>query len=145
MDGILSVLGVSIPVVETPALNERDYGVFTGMSKQQVKAELGEEEFFLIRRGWDHPIENGETLKRVHDDRIVPFHLESVLPALQQGSTTLVVSSNNPLRAYVKYIEGISDEEVGTIELGTAEVRIYDYGVEQGLLLEAVHKIGDVH
>jgi 2,3-bisphosphoglycerate-dependent phosphoglycerate mutase len=64
----------AVPVIETPALNERDYGVYTGKSKEEVLQEKGQEEFLRIRRSWNGEIEGGETLQEVHRDRIAPFH-----------------------------------------------------------------------
>lgn len=127
------------------ALNERDYGDYTSRKKAEVRAEVGEEEFLNIRRGWDHEIPGGESLKDVHDKRVVPFHEKIIVPELALGKTALVVSSNNPLRAYVKHLEGIPDEKISAVELGTAEVRIYDFDSDLQIVGSLSKAIGDVH
>jgi 2,3-bisphosphoglycerate-dependent phosphoglycerate mutase len=127
------------------ALNERDYGIYTGQRKQDIREQYGQEEFMRIRRGWDHPIPGGESLKDVSEQRIVPFHENIIVPDLSAGKNSLVVSSNNPLRAYVKYLEAIPDNEAPGIELGTAEVRIYDFDEELNIVGQTSHVIGDVH
>lgn len=137
--------GARIPVFRDPALNEKDYGIYTGKSKAQVRQEVGDEVFQLIRRSWDYEIEGGESLSQVHA-RVVPFHVGSVVPCLERGETVLVGSHNNTLRAYVKELEGIPEDEVGGIELGTAEVRIYEFDPST-LAISGVtsHRFGDVH
>src|SRR5581483_3463239 len=56
-------LKLACPVHHSPELNERDYGIYTGQNKWQVKEKLGEEKFNALRRGWDVPIPQGESLK----------------------------------------------------------------------------------
>lgn len=137
--------GARIPIFQDPALNEKDYGIYTGKSKAQVREEVGDEAFQLIRRSWDYEIEGGESLSQVHT-RVVTFHVSSVVPCLERGETVLVGSHNNTLRAYVKELEGIPEDEVGGIELGTAEVRIYEFDPST-LAMTGVtsHRFGDVH
>ncbi|MBI2610805.1 2,3-bisphosphoglycerate-dependent phosphoglycerate mutase [Candidatus Kaiserbacteria bacterium] len=107
------------------ALKERSYGIYTGKNKWQVKEEVGEEEFRKIRRRWDHPIPEGETMKDVHD-RVVPYYKEHVLPELKRGENVLAIGHGNNFRALVKYLEGLGEEGVSDLEFGTGEVYIYD-------------------
>lgn len=111
------------------ALDERSYGIYTGKNKWQVKEEVGEEEFKKIRRSWNHPIPEGETMKDVHD-RAVPYYKEHILPELMRGENVLVVGHGNTFRALVKYLEGMSDEGVSDLEFGTGEVYIYQVDTE---------------
>jgi 2,3-bisphosphoglycerate-dependent phosphoglycerate mutase len=111
------------------ALKERHYGIHQGKNKWQVKEEVGEEEFQKIRRGWDHPIPGGETLKQVHD-RAVPYFKEHILPQLKEGQNVLISASNNSLRALTKFIKNLSDEEVSDVEIGIGEVHIYNFDNE---------------
>ncbi len=130
-------------VTIVPELNERDYGVFTGKSKVQVRGEVGDDVFQQIRRSWDYAIEGGESLKDIHA-RVMPYVNGTIVPELEAGNNVLVVSHNNTLRAVVKDIEGIPDEAASSIELATAEVRVYDYAGGDFTLFDR-HAGGGVH
>jgi len=128
---VLAGMGVapdSLPHHVSAALNERDYGIYTGQNKWQVKEQVGEEQFQAIRRGWDTPIPEGESLKQVYD-RAVPFYLHTILPLLQSGQSVLVVAHGNSIRSLMKYLETITDAGVQDLEMifGT----ILDYQVDQ--------------
>ncbi len=131
LEEICNTLEISCPTNTTPALNERDYGIYTGKNKWQVKEEVGEEEFLKLRRSWDHPIPKGESLKDVYN-RVVPFYEEVILKDLKKGNNILVVSSGNTLRALIKHIQNISDEEITKFELGFGEVYVYEYQEDGG-------------
>lgn len=106
------------------ALNERNYGIYTAKNKWQVKEEIGEEAFQKLRRGWDVPIPEGESLKDVHA-RVVPYFVEHVLPDLKNEKNTLIVAHGNSLRALAKHLENISDDAICDLEIGTGEVHCY--------------------
>ncbi|MEK7605994.1 MAG: 2,3-bisphosphoglycerate-dependent phosphoglycerate mutase [Patescibacteria group bacterium] len=114
-----------VPTEHSAALNERDYGDFTGKNKWEMEQLLGEEEFKKMRRGWDYPIPNGESLKDVYE-RAVPYFLEYILPHVREGKNILIVAHGNSLRALVKYIENISDEDIASIESSFGATLIYD-------------------
>lgn len=135
LEGILDASGqISVPYERSADINERDYGDYTGMNKWEVRDKVGEQEFNSIRRDWNHPITNGETLKDVYE-RAVPFYQQVILPRLREGKTILVVSHGNSIRALMKYIEGISDEDIANVEMpfGT----ILDYKVKDDGTLDA--------
>lgn len=123
-DEIQKELKLSCPVVQATALNERDYGIYTGKNKWEVKEQLGEKEFLNLRRGWNYPIPQGESLADVYN-RVVPFYKEKILKDLKKGKNVLVVSSGNTLRALVKYLDNISDEDVAKLEIPTGQVLVY--------------------
>lgn len=106
------------------ALNERNYGTMTGKNKWEIKEQYGDEQFTKWRRGWDEPIPEGETLKDVYA-RVVPYFQSNILPLLLEGKNVLVVASGNSLRALVKFLENISDEEIATVEITTGECYVY--------------------
>jgi 2,3-bisphosphoglycerate-dependent phosphoglycerate mutase len=108
------------------ALIERDYGVFTGLNKWEMKQKLGEEEFLKLRRSYDHPIDDGESLKQVYE-RVVPWFQEEVEPLLKEGKDVLLVAHGNSLRALIKYIEHVSDEGIAHVEMETGKPRVYDW------------------
>ena len=124
LEEIEKVLGINLATFENSALNERDYGNYTGKNKWEIKKELGEEGFKKLRRGWDVPIPNGETLKDV-DNRTVPYYESEILPKLKDGKNVLVSAHGNSLRALVKYLDGLSDSDVENLEIATGEVIIY--------------------
>lgn len=107
------------------ALNERDYGVYTGKNKWDMKKMLGEDVFNHLRRDWDYHVPEGETLKQVFE-RAVPFFKQNILPKINKGQTVLVVSHGNAIRALMKYIEKISDEAVSDLEMPFGNIIIYE-------------------
>ena len=114
-----------LPISEHEALNERDYGDVTGLDKKEVRERLGDEEYHKFKRSWDQPIPGGESLKDVHD-RVVHYYENHILEDLKAGKNILVVSHHNTLRALMKYLEKLSPDQVEKLELGTAEVRMYE-------------------
>ncbi len=114
-----------IPTIHSPALNERDYGDYTGKNKSEIEELLGPLEFDKIRRSWDYPIPNGESLAVVYQ-RIVPFYLKEILPKVIEGKNVLVIAHGNSLRALIKYIENISDKDISKVEFPFGVIVIYD-------------------
>lgn len=115
----------NVPTEHAKELNERDYGDYTGKNKWEMEQILGEQEFDRMRRSWDYPIPNGETLKMVYD-RIVPYYMEHILPKAKDGKTVLVVSHGNALRALIKYMEDIKDEKMIDVEMPFGAILIYE-------------------
>ncbi len=103
---------------------ERNYGIYTGKVKWEIKEMLGEDEFIKLRRGWDVPIPQGESLKDVYQ-RVIPKFQESILPQIKKGLNILFVAHGNSNRALMKYLEDISDELISGVEIATGEVLIY--------------------
>ncbi|MBI2031991.1 MAG: 2,3-bisphosphoglycerate-dependent phosphoglycerate mutase [Candidatus Levybacteria bacterium] len=118
-----------LKTIESPALNERDYGEFTGKNKWEIEKEVGRENFQKLRRGWYYPIENGETLKDVYE-RVVPYYRQEILPNLEQGKNVLISAHGNSLRALVKYLDNISDVDISNLEIATGEAVIYEVNSE---------------
>lgn len=125
LDEIKSVLGIDVPTFENEALNERDYGDFTGKNKWEIKEAYGEEKFEKWRRGWDEPIPNGETLRDVYD-RVIPYYEAEILPKLKEDKNVLIVAHGNSLRALTKYLGNISDEDVPNLEIQVGEVDLFE-------------------
>ncbi len=131
---------IDVPITKSDALNERDYGDYTGKNKWEMEKILGKEEFDNLRRGWDYPVPNGETLKMVYE-RVVPFYLSTLLPILREGKTVLMVAHGNSIRALMKYIESISDEDVQKINMLFGAVVIYDLDTEGHMIKKEVREI----
>jgi len=109
---------------EHAELNERDYGELTGKNKWQVKEEHGEEKFMQWRRSWDYPVPGGETLKDV-SGRVLPFYEKHILHDLRDGKNVIVAAHGNSLRALIKYLDEVADEDVHNVEIMTGEVLVY--------------------
>lgn len=122
---ILETLKISaLPFTADPALNERDYGIYTGKNKLEIQKEIGDKAYLALRRGWDCPIPQGESLKQVYE-RVVPYYDRVIAPLLAHGKHILIVAHGNSLRALMKKIEHISDEDIPGVELATGEIIIY--------------------
>ena len=124
MNEIKKVLGQDFTIVENKALDERDYGIYTGQNKWEIKKMIGEEQFQKLRRGWNVGIPKGETLEDVYD-RVVPYYEMHILPDLEAHKNVLVVAHGNSLRALVKYLDNISNEDIEKLEIATGEIYIY--------------------
>ena len=115
-----------VPIVIDKALDERNYGKLQGLNKDEVKKQYGEEQVKLWRRSWDQAPPRGESLKDVFD-RAVPFYQKYIEKDLNEGKNVLVVASHNSLRALVKYLENISDEEIINLEIPTGSLKEYNF------------------
>lgn len=138
-----------IPVHRDWRLNERHYGALQGLDKAKTKAQYGEEQFMAWRRSYDTPppaIEPGTEFSQDNDpryaaiaggpplteclkdvvDRFVPYFTEVIVPDLQAGKTVLIVAHGNSLRALVKYLDGMSDQEVVGLNIPTGIPLRYD-------------------
>ncbi len=125
---ILRVLSQTPPITNNQALNERDYGDYTEKNKWDIQKELGEDEFQKIRRSWDYPPPNGESLKMVYE-RVLPYFESEILPHLKEGKNVIIAAHGNSLRALVKYLENISEDDIANLEIGTGEAYVYDIDV----------------
>jgi 2,3-bisphosphoglycerate-dependent phosphoglycerate mutase len=86
-----------------------------------------------MRRGWDYPIPEGESLKQVYE-RVVAYYTSTILPELETGKNVIISSSGNALRSLVKYLEHISDEDISNLEIATGEVYVYKLDGEGKIL-----------
>jgi 2,3-bisphosphoglycerate-dependent phosphoglycerate mutase len=130
---------VRVPTVHAAALNERDYGDFTGKNKWEMQKLIGEHQWTCVRRDWDCPVPGGETLKMVYE-RAVSFFRKEIVPLLNAGNNVLVVAHGNSLRSIVKYIEGISDEGIAAVEVPFGMVMLYELDAEGRLLSKEVRQ-----
>ena len=141
MSGMLDSAGqFDVPYERSSAINERDYGGYTGMNKWEVQKALGDEEFQKLRRGWNYPVPGGETLQAVYE-RVVPFYQNTVLPRLKNGENILIVAHGNSLRSLTKYIENLSAEEVGHLEMMLGEIVTYEINDEGEMVSKRVDQL----
>jgi 2,3-bisphosphoglycerate-dependent phosphoglycerate mutase len=138
-----------IPVRRSWRLNERHYGALQGKDKAQTLAEYGEEQFMLWRRSFDVPppaiapddefsqssdiryaglgsdLPMTECLKDVVV-RMIPYWIDSIVPDLNDHGTVLVVAHGNSIRALVKHLDAVSDEEIASLNIPTGIPLLYE-------------------
>jgi 2,3-bisphosphoglycerate-dependent phosphoglycerate mutase len=115
-----------IPVYISEALNERYYGKLQGMNKDLAKKKYGEKRVQTWRRGYDTPPLGGESLKDTFR-RTVPFFKKYIERDLRRGKNVLVVASHNSLRAIIKHVEKVSDEDIFRREIPYGGIVEYDF------------------
>lgn len=141
LSSMLEAMGqFHVPTEHCSSLNERDYGDYTGKDKWEMEKVLGEDGWNAVRREWNCPVPNGETLKMVYE-RTVPFFLNTILPHLLAGENVLMASHGNAIRAMMKYIEKISDDDIKNVEMLFGAIVIYDLDNEGHSISKEVRRI----
>lgn len=137
-----------IPEVKHWKLNERHYGGLTGLDKQETRDKHGEEQVHIWRRSFDTPppeLEAGSAFDLSSDpryagvpvprteslkltiERVLPYWEATILPVLASGETVIISAHGNSLRALVKHLSNISDEDITGLEIPTGQPIIYDF------------------
>ena len=114
-----------VPFYVTEKLNERYYGHVQGLNKAETKKKYGEELVGQWRRAYRVAPPGGESGEDTFN-RVMPFYLEYIEKDLKAGKNVLVVASHNSLRAILKHIENISDEDIAGVELPFGALVSYD-------------------
>lgn len=126
------VLGCKdIKPIIAPEIKERNYGDLAGKNKWEMKEQYGEEQWMKWRRGWNDDVPGGETLEDVYN-RVVPYYQQTILPLLKEGKTVLLSAHGNSLRALVKYLDDISDEDIPKLEIATGGIYVYTISEADG-------------
>jgi 2,3-bisphosphoglycerate-dependent phosphoglycerate mutase len=139
-----------IPVRRTWRLNERHYGALQGKDKKATLAEFGEEQFMEWRRSYDTPpppLADDSEFSQVGDaryadlpdelmprtecladvlDRMLPYWYDAIVPDLLAGKTVLVTAHGNSLRALVKHLDGIGEQEIVGLNIPTGIPLVYE-------------------
>jgi 2,3-bisphosphoglycerate-dependent phosphoglycerate mutase len=118
-----------LPVYLSQALNERCYGKLQGLNKELTAQKYGAERVKLWRRSFNQSPPGGESLKDVFK-RAVPFYRRYVEKTLREDKNVLIVASHNSLRALLKYIEKVSDQEIINKEIPCAGIIEYEFDRE---------------
>lgn len=118
--------GDGIPVYMDHRLNERYYGALQGMEKDTAEKKFGTEQVITWRRGYLEQPPGGESLKDAHE-RMHPYLVRAILPRVRKGENVLLVAHGNTLRAAIKHIEEISEEDIAFIDLPKAKPIVYGY------------------
>lgn len=131
-------------VTSSDQLNERHYGILTGLTRTEARARYGNEQVQIWRRSftgkppdipedlafmWQIPYENfpkSESLEDVSKRAPVYFQNE-IRPALERGENVLVVSHGAPIRSILMKLKSLTEEEAAKIEIANAEFIVVDY------------------
>ncbi len=136
-----------LPVAKDWRLNERHYGGLTGLNKQEMIDRVGAEQVKIWRRSYDIPpppmpdddryevsgdrryadvdVPRSESLKDTIA-RALPYYDAEIAPALRDGKRVLVAAHGNSLRGIIKYLSGISDEDIVGLEIPTGQPIVYE-------------------
>ena len=136
-----------LPVTKNWQLNERHYGALTGLDKAETMAKHGEDQVRIWRRSFDIPppplakgsqydlsadrrytgitVPQAESLKDTIA-RVLPYWQSAIVPELQAGKRVIIAAHGNSLRALVKHLSGISDDDIVHEEIPTGQPMVYD-------------------
>ena len=113
-----------LPVYVSWQLNERMYGDLQGLNKDATRKKYGDEQVHIWRRSFDVPPPSGESLK-LTAERTIPYLETTLIPALRSGNNVFVAAHGNSLRSIIMHIEGLSEEEVLSLEVPTGQPMAY--------------------
>ena len=138
-----------LPVTKDYRLNERHYGALQGLNKAETAEKHGEDQVFIWRRSFDIPppeltpdderypvndpryrdlpkeiIPLSESLK-LTIERVLPYWEAEIAPKIQAGRRLIISAHGNSLRALVKHLDGLSDEEIPKVEIPTGVPLVY--------------------
>jgi 2,3-bisphosphoglycerate-dependent phosphoglycerate mutase len=123
-----------VPAYVSEKLNERYYGKIQGLNKKETNEKYGQEQVHLWRRSYNIAPPGGESMRDVYR-RTTPFYKKYVEKDLKEDKNVLVVASHNSLRAIVKYVENILDEEIIGLELPFGSLIEYEFDGEKYIKL----------
>src|SRR3989338_47417 len=124
---VLETLGQeSIPVIKDWHLNERNYGDLQGQNKAEAIVKYGEAQVKIWRRSYDAAPPNGESLKDTYN-RSVPYFQKTIEPEIKKGKKIILSGHHNSLRAIIKYLDNISDEDVVGLNIPYCIPLVYEF------------------
>ena len=154
-----------LPVERHWRLNERHYGALAGLNKKETAEKYGDEQVFIWRRSYDTPPppidddspDHPKLDRRYADvplselplseallhckERVMPCWNNVIAPQVKDGKRVLIVAHGNSLRALVKHIEKISDEDIAEVNIPTGIPLVYELDSE--LNFQKKHYLGD--
>jgi 2,3-bisphosphoglycerate-dependent phosphoglycerate mutase len=143
-----------LPVVHSWRLNERHYGALQGLNKADMARQYGDAQVLVWRRSYDTPppaLEPDDPRGQRHDpryaglrpedvplteclkdtvERVMPLWNESLAPAIRAGKRLLVSAHGNSMRALVKYLDGISDQDIVGLNIPNGIPLVYELDAE---------------
>jgi len=139
-----------IPVVKDWHLNERHYGALQGLNKAETAAQYGEEQVLVWRRAYaiaPNPLEADDPRHPRFDKRyaslapnelpateclkdtvarVLPYWEEVIAPTIRSGKKVVIAAHGNSLRALIKYLDGMSDDDIVHLNIPTARPLVYE-------------------
>jgi 2,3-bisphosphoglycerate-dependent phosphoglycerate mutase len=141
---------VWIPIEKNWRLNERHYGALQGLNKAETAAQYGDDQVLVWRRSYDippPPLEKSDTRYPGHDrryadlpeadlplteclkdtvDRFLPLWHEKIAPTVSAGKRVIIAAHGNSLRALVKYLDNVSEEDIINLNIPTGVPLVYE-------------------
>ena len=139
-----------IPVYRSWRLNERMYGDLQGLNKADMAEKLGQEQVHIWRRSYDTPPPAMDTKDKRHPghdrryahmptdevpateclkdtvERFLPYWVDEIVPVIKEGKRVIIAAHGNSLRALVKYLDNVSDEEIPGLNIPTGVPLVYE-------------------
>jgi 2,3-bisphosphoglycerate-dependent phosphoglycerate mutase len=143
-----------LPIVHSWRLNERHYGALQGLDKAETAAKFGEQQVLVWRRAYDTPppaLEKTDARYEALDpryadlapgqfptteclkdtvERFLPYWHETIAPAVKSGKRVLVTAHGNSLRALIKYLDNISDQDIVGLNIPTGQPLVYEFDTD---------------
>ncbi len=114
-----------IEVFKSWRLNERHYGALQGLNKAQIAKQYGDQQVAIWRRSYSIPPPAGESLKDTVE-RFLPYWTGTIEPFLRKQKRVIIVAHGNTLRALVKYLDGVSEEDIVKLDIPTGIPLVYN-------------------
>ncbi|KAH0793362.1 2,3-diphosphoglycerate-dependent phosphoglycerate mutase [Histomonas meleagridis] len=154
-----------IPVIRSWRLNERHYGALQGLNKAETAEKYGAEQVLQWRRAYAIPPpalektseyypgndkkykELDPSVLPLHEslattiDRVMPFWHDQIVPAIRSGKKVLIAAHGNSLRALVKYLDNMSEDDIVNLNIPTGVPLVYD--LDENLKPVGHHYLGD--
>lgn len=139
-----------LPVVNSWRLNERHYGALQGLNKAETATKYGDAQVLIWRRAYataPNPLPEGDERGSERDrryaglaasdiprteclkdtvDRVVPYWNDTIAPAIKQGRRVVIAAHGNSLRALIKHLDGVGDDDIVNLNIPTARPLVYE-------------------
>lgn len=156
-----------IPVEKNWRLNEKHYGMLQGLNKSETAAKYGDEQVLIWRRSFDVPpaaLEPNDERSPYNEERyagvdrellplteslkdtierILPYWEQRIFPSLQEHDDVIVAAHGNSLRAIVKELKGISDEDIVSLNIPTGIPYVFEFDEKNDMKLVRDYFVGD--
>lgn len=139
-----------IPIHHSWRLNERHYGALQGLNKAETAAKFGEEQVMIWRRAYDTPppaLTEGDPRLEANDpryatvapgqfpkteclkdtvNRFLPYWVDTIAPMVKSGKSVIIAAHGNSLRALIKYLDDVSDNDIVGLNIPTGQPLVYE-------------------